>query len=180
MAKDPTQGPVSTYDAEGNPIVTNVDAPVVEEVAEDEVAEETTEDEVPETDASDAAPEDDIETYAKVPESEEAIEGEGAESEVEEVQEEAPEEEDAEEVEFEIHEDAMVAPLSYGEAETLLKETPFLKLREMAIAEEMKPKRSKQDIINQLLGVWFAPSEAPRTEEQPEMSVRIRRAKGLL
>ena len=169
MAKDPTQGPVSTYDAEGNPIVTNVDAPAVEEVAEDEVAEETTEDEVPETDASDAAPEDDIETYAKVPESEEAIEGEGAESEVEEVQEEAPEEEDADEVEFEIH-----------EAETLLKDLPFLKLRELAIADDLKPKRSKQDVINQLLGVWFAPSEAPRTEEQPEMSVRIRRAKGLL
>ena len=48
MAKDPTQGPVTTYDADGNPIVTNVDPPEIEEEVTSE--EEEAPEEVNETD----------------------------------------------------------------------------------------------------------------------------------
>lgn len=299
MAKDPTQGPVSTYDAEGKPITTNVDEPIeetpIEEAEEETAADESDVEEAEEVVAdgpnetgedidfrvesapeevlriepvedlwdrltltgADGGPEGEVrhveftcdrcgETkqgmllpegtagfYATDEElgwSKYANEGEEIicdacmqsderyladypapeEAEVEEtedVAEEAdePEEEalDAEkpsetkeeitkerltdefgnpvgEDEYEEHSHDVKAPVTYNEAETLLKDLPFLKLRELAIADGLKPERSKVKVVQQLLNVWFAPSEAPKEEEPLEMSVRIRRIKGLM
>lgn len=258
MAKDPTQGPVSTYDEFGNPIQTNVDPPVVEEVAKEEVAEsaveETTVEEVvddsTEAEGIDVAAEpasDDIKTYAKAPESEEALEGEeiiraevGDTTEKKPKAEESADEEDEfvsheheittpvtrdeaetmlkersflemEEMavadglipesseinivrqlldhwfppppeEFVTHEHEIKAPLTYNEAETMLKESSFLEMREMAIADGLTPERSRVKVTYQLLAHWFPPSEAGSvgSAEEPEMSVRVRRAKGLM
>ncbi len=164
MAKDPTQGPVSTYDADGNPITTNVDVPAVEEVIEEVTVDESTvEETVEETDT---------------------VDEDAADETVEEVEEGGEEQtaEEEEDEELETHDHEIPAPLTYNQAETMLLETPFLKLKELAIAEELKPDRSKKKIIRQLLDIWFAPSEAQASQEdgQSEMSVRVRRIKGLM
>lgn len=228
MAKDPTQGPVSTYDAEGNPIKTNVSPPtedVVEETAEEEVVEEAEdapeiadsfnqtgedidfrvesapEEEAPEDAEEVVTPPDLPDDYVGGTEPVESAGDEDVDEPEEEAAEEAPDAEEPSDIKDEItkervsdefgnpvdedeyaeHPHDVKAPLSYGEAETLLKDTPFLKLREIAIADGLKPERSKKKLMQQLLAIWFAPSEAPKTEEeQHEMSVRIRRIKGLM
>lgn len=259
MAKDPTQGPVSTYDEFGNPIKANVDEPIVEAaeevVAEDATTEETVEETVtdesnveeseeevesgeevapeqleaeqaamdaqdeieaspeeseepPETDASEEeaaeesdAPTEEIATSGEEPaQADVSVEGEPAADDVaqpvgedpaEEIEkaelgdetEKMPKEEDdpvEEEEEFVTHEHEVKPPLTYNEAETMLMGTSFLKMREMAIADGIKPERSRVKVMRQLLDLWFpAPTSAP-ADDEPEMSVRIRRAKGLM
>ena len=321
MAKDPTQGPVSTYDEFGNPIQTNVDPPVVEEVAEEEVAESAVEETIVEEEVEDsteaediemtaepaAEPDsvedaklwdrltetgaegdpdggivthvefacdrcyetkkgmlfsggtagfyatdeelgwgkyanegeeilcdacmqsderylvdypdvsDDIETYAKVPESEEEfviheheIKSPVTRDEAETMLKERsflemkeiavadgliPESSETKIVhqlldhwfppppeEFVTHEHEIKAPLTYNEAETMLREKPFLEIRELAIADGLIPERSRIKVTYQLLAHWFPPSEAGSvgSAEEPQMSVRVRRAKGLM
>lgn len=210
MAKDPTQGPVSTHDAEGNPITTNVDAPIEEEVAVEETVEETasdesdveeTEDETDEVEGESDAPTEGIATSGEEPaQADVSAEGEPAAEDVaqpvgedpaEEIEraevgdetEKMPKEEDApveEEEEFVTHEHEVRPPLTYNEAETMLMESSFVKMREMAIADGMKPERSRVKVMRQLLAYWFPPASRPAGEDEPEMSVRIRRAKGLM
>ena len=259
MAKDPTQGPVTTYDADDNPIVTNVDPPEIEEevTSEEEEAPEEAPEEVDEPDeeiwdrltltGAESDPEkgevshveftcdrcketkegmllpegtvgfyaldselgwakyanegeeilcdacmqlderyladypDEAAAYAKVLESEEAPEKEEAPKEEESPEEANEPEEDAPEEEFVTHEHEVKPPLTYNEAETMLMETSFVKLREMAIADDIKPERSRVKVMRQLLDYWFPPASAtPAGEVEPEMSVRIRRAKGLM
>ena len=215
MAKDPTQGPLSTYDEFGNPIKANVDMPAEDVAAENEATEEVGEAVVPNETGDDidfrveggvekAAAEEE-ETFEKAPESEEALEGEEpaqadvsvegepaaedvaqpiGEDPVEEIEraevggetEKMPKEEE----EFVTHEHEVKPPLTYNEAETMLMETSFVKMREMAIADGIKPDRSRVKVMRQLLEYWFpAPTSAP-ADDEPEMSVRIRRAKGLM
>jgi len=242
MAKDPTQGPVSTYDEFGNPIKANVDEPIVE-AAEEVIAEEATEEESEEatteetveeaanestveeaTDGEEASEdvispvESSVEETAEVEEESDApteeiatsdeepaqadvsVEGEPAAEDVaqpigedpaEEIEraevgdetEKMPKEEDdpaEEEEEFVTHEHEVKPPLTYNEAETMLMGASFLKMREMAIADGIKPERSRVKVMRQLLDLWFpAPTSAP-ADDEPEMSVRIRRIKGLM
>jgi len=155
---------------------------------------------------------DEAAAYAKVSESEEAIEGEEpaqddvsvegepaaedvaqpvGEDPAEEIEraevgdetEKKPKEEDdpvEEEEEFVTHEHEVKPPLTYNEAETMLMETSFVKMREMAIADGIKPDRSRVKVMRQLLDLWFPAPATPAGEVEPEMSVRIRRAKGLM
>ena len=285
MAKDPTQGPVSTYDAEGNPIKTNVDVPDVEEVVEETAADESSVEEAEEEAAEveetlwdrltltgaesdpdkgevkhveftcdrcgetkqgmllpegtagfyptdkelgwakyanegeeivcDACMQSDERYLADYPLVEEkaevekdapeeqadvSVEGEPAAEDIaqpvgedpgEEIEraevgdetEKMPKEEDApveEEEEFVTHEHEVKPPLTYNEAETMLMETSFVKLRELAIADGIKPERSRVKVMRQLLEYWFPAPTSPPADDEPEMSVRIRRAKGLM
>ena len=78
------------------------------------------------------------------------------------------------------HEHEVKPPLTYNEAETMLMETSFVKLRELAIADGIKPERSRVKVMRQLLEYWFPAPTSPPADDEPEMSVRIRRAKGLM
>lgn len=169
MAKDPTQGPVSTYDAEGNPTKTNVEETPIEEAVEETPADESGVDE--RGDGDDAVIEDmsELAVDDDAPPDEEEAPEEGEE-------EETPEEAD-EEDEFEIHEHEMGAPLTYADAEKQLKETAYLKLREMALADGLKPERSKAKIVVQLLNHWFAEPPSLAGSDEPQMSARVRRIK---
>lgn len=179
MAKDPTQGPVSTYDAEGTPTKTNVEETPIEEAVEETPADESA---VEEEDAVEEESEEEISGEEDSTDGE--GEGEAADDEEapdEEADEDAPDEaadETPEDEPFEAHEHEVSAPLSYAEAEKQLKETAYAKLKEMAVADELKPERSKAKIIVQLLNHWFAepPSLASSDSTQP-MSARVRRIK---
>ncbi len=123
----------------------------------------------PKEEESPDVPAEKTETSAEAAESEEATEEETVEEEV------------AEEEEFVTHEHEVKPPLTYNEAETMLMETSFVKMKEMAVADGIKPDRSRVKVMRQLLELWFPAPATPAGEEvEPEMSVRIRRAKGLM
>jgi hypothetical protein len=184
MAKDPTQGPVSTYDAEGNPTQTNVEeTPIEEEVEEVTVDESTVEEEVEETaseEEEELSDEGDGESEAADDENapiEEAdyseLEGPAEPDENEDAEEDTADEEDS----FEAHEHEVDAPLTYADAEKRLKETPYAMLREMVIADGLKPERSGAKLIVQLLNHWFSEPPSLAGSDEPQMSARIRRIK---
>ena len=168
MAKDPTQGPVSTYDAEGNPIKTNVEETPIEEAVEETAVDESTVAEEVEEAIAEETVEEVAEDAPEEEASEDTPEEEASEDDVE------PEEEEEEEEPFEAHEHEVDAPLTYADAEKQLKETSYAKLKEMAVADGLKPERSTVKIVAQLLNHWFA--EPPSfVGSEPQMSVRVRR-----
>lgn len=96
----------------------------------------------------------------------------------------AEEEEESEEepvpATMEFHEHVMPSALTFSEAKAKLEEMSYNDLRDLCNADNLIPSRRKDETIMILLGHWYPPEPNPPKEELPEMSVRIKRIRGLL